>query len=92
VHLIITLIGGQGHLFGRGNQQLSPRIIHNIIEQKGGKENITIIATKTKLTALENRPLISDTGDVELDQKLSGFMPVTTGYKDQVLYPVASPI
>lgn len=92
VHLIITLIGGQGHLFGRGNQQLSPRIIHSIIEQKGGKENITIIATKTKLTALESRPLISDTGDVQLDQKLSGFMPVTTGYKDQVLYPVASPV
>lgn len=91
VQLIITLIGGQGHLFGRGNQQLSPRIINHIIEQKGGKENITIIATKTKLTALENRPLISDTGDVKLDQNLSGFMPVTTGYKDQVLYPVASP-
>jgi predicted polyphosphate/ATP-dependent NAD kinase len=91
VQLIITLIGGQGHLFGRGNQQLSPRIIRSIIEQKGGKENITIIATKTKLTALENRPLTCDTGDVQLDQKLSGFMPVTTGYKDQVLYPVASP-
>jgi len=92
VHLIITLIGGQGHLFGRGNQQLSPRIIQHIIEQKGGKENITIIATKAKLTALENRPLISDTGDVKLDQTLSGFMPVTTGYRDQVLYPVASPM
>jgi len=92
VQLIITLIGGQGHLFGRGNQQLSPRIINHIIEQKGGKENITIIATKTKLTALENRPLISDTGDVKLDQNLSGFMPVTTGYRDQVLYPVASPV
>jgi len=92
VHLIITLIGGQGHLFGRGNQQLSPRIINYIIEQKGGKENIIIIATKTKLTALDNRPLISDTGDVELDQRLSGFMPITTGYKDQVLYPVASPL
>lgn len=92
VHLIITLIGGQGHLFGRGNQQLSPRIIRTIIEQKSGKENITIIATKAKLTALENRPLISDTGDAKLDQNLSGFMPVTTGYKDQVLYPVASPM
>jgi len=92
VQLIITLIGGQGHLFGRGNQQLSPRIINHIIEQKGGKENITIIATKTKLTALENRPLISDTGDVKLDQNLSGFMPVTTGYRDQVLYPVVSPV
>lgn len=91
VHLVITLIGGQGHIFGRGNQQLSPRIIRYILDQQGGKANISIIATKTKLTALENRPLISDTGDSELDQLLSGFMPVVTGYKDQVLYPVASP-
>jgi len=91
VHLVITLIGGQGHIFGRGNQQLSPRIIRYIIEQRGGKKNISIIATKTKLTALENRPLISDTGDEFLDQTLSGFMQITTGYKDLVLYPVASP-
>ncbi len=89
--LVITLIGGQGHIFGRGNQQLSPRIIRFILEQVGGKENIIIIATKTKLSALSNRPLSSDTGDVELDQLLTGYMPITTGYKDQVLYPVASP-
>jgi len=86
VKLIITLIGGQGHIFGRGNQQLSPRIIRHI-----GKENIVVVATKSKLTALQSRPLITDTGDAELDQMLSGFMPVTTGYRDQVLYPVASP-
>jgi len=92
VKLVITLIGGQGHIFGRGNQQLSPRIIRFIIEQSGGKENIIIIATKTKLTALNNNPLISDTGDNELDQLLSGFMPISTGYKDQVLYPVSSPL
>lgn len=91
VHLVVTLIGGQGHVFGRGNQQLSSRVIRYIIAQPGGKENISIIATKTKLTALENRPLISDTGDNELDQLLSGFMAVVTGYKDQVLYPVSSP-
>ena len=91
IKLVITLIGGQGHIFGRGNQQLSPRVIRFIIGQNGGKENILIIATKTKLSALDNRPLISDTGDSELDQILSGFMAITTGYKDQVLYPVASP-
>jgi len=91
VRLVITLIGGQGHIFGRGNQQLSPRVLRYIIAQRGGKENISIIATKTKLTALENRPLISDTGDSQLDQTLSGFMAVVTGYKDQVLYPVSSP-
>lgn len=86
VKLVITLIGGQGHIFGRGNQQLSPRIIRAI-----GKENIFIIATKAKLTELASRPLIADTGDSDLDVELSGYLPVITGYKDQVLYPVASP-
>jgi len=89
--LVITLIGGQGHIFGRGNQQLSPRIIRAIIAQPGGRDNIMILATKAKLTALANKPLISDTGDVTLDQELSGFMVVTTGYKDHVLYPLSSP-
>jgi len=89
--LVITLIGGQGHVFGRGNQQLSPRIIRTILAQPGGSDNIIILATKAKITALGNKPLISDTGDSELDQQLTGFMPITTGYKDQVLYPLASP-
>ena len=89
--LVITLIGGQGHVFGRGNQQLSPRILRTILAQSGGSENIVILATKAKLEALNNKPLISDTGDALLDQELSGFVPVTTGYKDQVLYPLASP-
>jgi len=86
IKLVITLIGGQGHIFGRGNQQLSPRIIRAI-----KKENIMIIATKAKLNALQARPLIADTGDSELDMELSGYLPVITGYNDQVLYPVASP-
>lgn len=86
VKLVITLIGGQGHIFGRGNQQLSPRIIRAI-----GKENIIIIATKSKLAALESRPLIADTGDEVLDKELAGYFPIITGYNDHVLYPVASP-
>lgn len=81
--LVITLIGGQGHIFGRGNQQLSPELI-----KKVGKENIIVVATKTKLQALSGRPLIADTGDLELDKELSGHIKVVTGYKDQVLYPV----
>ena len=79
--LVITLIGGQGHIFGRGNQQLSPAFIRQI-----GKQNIHIVATKTKLNALGQKGLIADTGDAELDQALSGPISVVTGYKDKVLY------
>lgn len=86
VKLVITLIGGQGHILGRGNQQLSPRIINAI-----GKDNIIVVATKTKLMGLNARPIIVDSGDSALDQELTGLIPVITGYKDQVLYPVNSP-
>ncbi len=84
--LVITLIGGQGHIFGRGNQQLSPEVIRAI-----GRNNILLVATKSKLNALNGRPLLVDTGDPHLDQELCGLMPVITGYHDQVLYPVQIP-
>ena len=86
VKLVITLIGGQGHIFGRGNQQLSPEVIRRI-----GIQNIIVIASKAKLQQLNGRPLIVDTGDPVLDKSLTGFMPVVTGYKNEVLYPVAAP-
>ncbi|GAB2686262.1 ATP-NAD kinase family protein [Aliiglaciecola sp. 3_MG-2023] len=82
--LVITLIGGQGHIFGRGNQQLSPQVVSTI-----GRDNINIVATKSKLQSLQGRPLISDIGDVQVDAHLSGLIPVITGYRDQVLYPIA---
>ncbi|MET1218047.1 MAG: ATP-NAD kinase family protein [Glaciecola sp.] len=81
--LVITLIGGQGHIFGRGNQQLSPALIKAI-----GRENIIIVATKAKINALQQRPLHCDTGDVDLDHALSGPIEVITGYRDHVLYRV----
>lgn len=81
--LVITLIGGQGHIFGRGNQQLSPQLIRQI-----GKQNIIVVATKTKLQALAGRPLICDTGDEALDNELAGYIKVITGYNDYVMYAV----
>mgnify|MGYP000725334877 FL=1 len=80
VKLVVTLIGGQGHVFGRGNQQLSPSVIRAI-----GLDNIIIVATKTKLEALEQRPLLADTGDEALNQALSGLVKVTTGFHDYVM-------
>ncbi|MBD1390276.1 ATP-NAD kinase family protein [Neiella sp. HB171785] len=84
--LVVTVIGGQGHVFGRGNQQLSPELIRLI-----GIDNIIVVATKSKLQSLQGRPLIADTGDVELDQQLSGYIRVVTGYRDYVMYPLSSP-
>ncbi|AZG73973.1 ATP-NAD kinase family protein [Shewanella livingstonensis] len=86
VKLVITLIGGQGHILGRGNQQLSPELIRQI-----EKDNILILATKTKLKALEGRPLIVDSGDPELDKALTGYYKIVTGYHDYVMYQVANP-
>lgn len=79
--LVITLIGGQGHIFGRGNQQLSPAVIRAI-----GRHNIHILATKTKIQALNGRPLICDSGDPQLDQQLSGMIRLLCGYNDYVMY------
>ena len=81
--MIITLIGGQGHIIGRGNQQFSPAIIRRI-----GLDNIIVIATKTKITELQGRPLMVDSNDPELDKDFSGFRQVITGYHNAIMYPV----
>jgi predicted polyphosphate/ATP-dependent NAD kinase len=85
VKVVLTLIGGQGHILGRGNQQLSPEFIKTV-----GKQNLLVVATKTKLQNLEGKPLVSDSGSHELDELLAGPIPVITGFHDLVLYPVGS--
>ena len=83
--LVITPIGGQGHLFGRGNQQLTTEVITKI-----GKNNILVVATKNKINTLNHRPLIIDNLSIELGKQLSGLIKITTGYKDTVLYPITN--
>ncbi len=83
--LVLTAIGGQGHIIGRGNQQLSPALLKRI-----GRDQLWIVATKTKILALDSRPLIIDSNDPELDLEWQGFIPVITGYRDTILYRVGS--
>jgi len=81
--IIVTVIGGQGFVFGRGNQQISPMVIRAV-----GRENIVVAATPAKLATLRGKPLLVDTGDPKLDEELSGYTRVITDYGRRVVYRV----
>ena len=81
--IIVTVIGGQGFVFGRGNQQISPRVIQAV-----GRENIVIAATPAKLATLHGKPLLVDTGDAALDNELTGYTRVVTDYGRRVVYRI----
>lgn len=83
VQIVVTLIGGQGCLFGRGNQPISPRVLEQV-----GKENIVVVSTPEKLYSLGNQPLWVDTGDPTMDQMLCGYIQVVTGYHERAVRKV----
>jgi predicted polyphosphate/ATP-dependent NAD kinase len=84
VRIIVTPVGGQGCIFGRGNQQLSPEVISRV-----GRDNIVVVSTQEKLNALGASPLWVDTGDHEVDADLAGHMRVITGYKEEAVCRVS---
>lgn len=74
--LILSPIGAQGFVLGRGNLQLSPEVIRRI-----GGDNIIVVATPAKLA---RTPVLRfDTGDAALDAELTerGYLPVVIGYR-----------
>lgn len=81
--LIISPIGGQGFLFGRGNQQFSPEFLTGI-----AKDDIIILATEDKIRELYGSPFRVDTGSLDVDEALRGYYKVITGYNRRLIYPV----
>ena len=84
VRIIITPVGGQGFLFGRGNQPLSPQVIRAV-----GAGNISVIATPAKMQSLGGRPLRNDLDDAELLRHFPLNVRVLTGPGEFQLYPLA---
>ncbi len=83
--IIVTVIGGHGCLFGRGNQQISPNVIKH-----AGRQNIIIVSTMEKICSLQTRSLFVDTGDDETDEMLRGYISVITGLKQSTMLRIAS--
>jgi predicted polyphosphate/ATP-dependent NAD kinase len=84
--IVSTVIGGQGHIFGRGNQQLSPAVIRRV-----GTDHVIVVATQTKLLSLGGGPLLVDTGDPALDLELGGYAKVVTGLGERMMYRIGAP-
>jgi predicted polyphosphate/ATP-dependent NAD kinase len=86
--VVVTVVGGQGFLFGRGNQQIGPRVLRRV-----GRDGIVVVAALEKLATLPAGGLLVDTGDETLDRELAGYLPVITGGARQAMCRVlpASP-
>ena len=85
IKLLLSPMGGQGFLIGRGNLQLSPEVLRSI-----GTENILGIATPAKLLGLNE--LRIDTGDEELDTEIreKKYLKVLQGYRTTRVIRVAN--
>jgi len=73
VRLIISPIGAQGFIFGRGNQQISPEVLRRI-----GKENVIIVSTPGKMAFTPELHVY--TGDADTDESFKGYARILTGY------------
>ena len=84
IKLLLSPMGGQGFLIGRGNLQLSPDVLRAI-----GIDNILGIATPAKLLGLNE--LRIDTGDEKLDAEIRSkkYLKVLQGYRTTRIIRVA---
>jgi len=81
--LMLSPIGAQGFVLGRGNLQLSPVALRRI-----GIRNIIVAATPAKLA---RTPVLRfDTGDPSLDLEFAacGYLPVVIGYRRERLVKI----
>lgn len=82
VKIIISPIGGNAFIFGRGNHEFSPAVL-KLVE----KEDIIVVATRDKINRVTC--LRVDTNDAEVDKRLKGYMKVVTQYNEEVIMRVA---
>ena len=72
--IIVSPIGAQGFILGRGNQQISAAVVKNV-----GLQNLIVVATPHKLR--ETPSLYVDSGDPALDREFGESIQVISGYR-----------
>ena len=77
--VVVSPIGGQGFVFGRGNDQISPAVIE--------RSSVTIVGSRRKLDDVG--VLRVDTGDPDVDESLRGWRKVRVGRFERRLMEVA---
>ncbi len=82
VTVVVTPLGQQGFVIGRGNQQIDHRLLQ--------RSELKVVATPSKMISLGGRPLWVDSGLPELDAALCGYTKVFTGPNAEVIYPVSN--
>ena len=85
VKIVVTPIGGQGILLGRGNQQISPEVLDRVAFPR----DLIVVATPDKIHSMGGKPLCVDTGDPSVDRRFRGYVRITTGGQDRIVYRVA---
>src|SRR5207253_2698164 len=81
--LVVSPVGGQGFILGRGNLQVSPPVLRRI-----GTRNVIVVATPSKLVTT---PVLRvDTGDPSLDEEFRAreYLFVLVGYRTSKLHPI----
>jgi len=81
--IVLSPIGRQGMLLGRGNQQISPEVVRRV-----GEERIIVAATRSKIQGIEGGVLRVDTGDPRVDESLRGYIKVAIDYREWRLMQV----
>jgi predicted polyphosphate/ATP-dependent NAD kinase len=83
--IIASVTGGQGFLFGRGNQQISAEVIRRV-----GRDRIMVVTGAAKLATLDPPALHVDTGSAEVDAMLAGYIHIHTAPGQRMVMRVAA--
>jgi len=87
--IIVSVIGGQGFIFGRGSQPISANVIRKVLDSNG-RDSIVVLASKNKILGLKDKSLFVDTGDRAINQRLEGSYRVLVNYEQEMLCRVSS--